>query len=116
MNQLHMLFHSAELQCCEDYSCKLFPLGFPKDKNRKTEIGGSGRSQFSADYFVFKHLPYCNHRCIGSMCCSVILLKIFILYFFSSQVTEEGIQNVVNVSVRFHGFVEKYGANDSPRT
>jgi hypothetical protein len=29
------VFHSAELQCCEDYSFGLFPLGFPKDKNGK---------------------------------------------------------------------------------
>jgi hypothetical protein len=29
------VFHYAELQCCEDYSCRLLPLGFPKDKNRK---------------------------------------------------------------------------------
>jgi hypothetical protein len=29
------IFHSAELQCCKDYSCRLFPLGFPKDKNCK---------------------------------------------------------------------------------
>jgi hypothetical protein len=30
-----MLFNSAELQGCEDNSCRLFPLGFPKDKHCK---------------------------------------------------------------------------------
>jgi hypothetical protein len=35
------VFHSAELQCCEDYFCRLFPLGFPKDKNRKNWDLGS---------------------------------------------------------------------------
>jgi hypothetical protein len=68
---------------------------FPKIKIAKTEVGGSERPQFSADYSVFKHLPYCTHGCISSMCCSVILLKISILSFFNSQLIEEGIQYVV---------------------
>jgi hypothetical protein len=37
------------------------------------------------------------------------------LSFFSSQLTEERIQ-YINVAVRAHGFVEKYGASDSART
>jgi hypothetical protein len=38
------------------------------------------------------------------------------LPFFSRQPTEEQIQYIINVAVRVHGFVDKLGANDSPRT
>jgi hypothetical protein len=50
------------------------------------------------------------------MRCGIVLLKISVLSFFGSQLIEEGIQYVINVSFRVHGFVKKYGANDSPRT
>jgi hypothetical protein len=43
------------------------------------------------------------------------LLKIPIWSFFSSQLIEERIPYNINVEVRVHGFVEKYGANDSSR-
>ncbi|PNF28127.1 hypothetical protein B7P43_G11874, partial [Cryptotermes secundus] len=72
-------------------------------------------SESSTDNSVFKHFLYCDHGCISRMCCSVVLLKIPVLSFFGIQLIEEGIQYVINVPIRVHGIVEKYGANDSPR-
>jgi hypothetical protein len=38
--------------------------------------------------------------------CAVVLLKIPMLSFFSSQLIEEWIQYIINAAVRIHGFVE----------
>jgi hypothetical protein len=48
-----------------------------------------------------------DHGCISRMCCSVVVQKIPMLPFFSSQLIEERIQYIINVAVRVHGFVEK---------
>jgi hypothetical protein len=84
-----------------------------RNKNIGSVSRGPGRPQSSADYFVFKHFPYCDHGCISRMWCSIVLLKIPMLSLFSSHLIEERIQYIINVAVRFRGFVEKWGANDS---
>jgi hypothetical protein len=38
--------------------------------------------------------------------CAVVLLKIPMLSFFSSQLIEEQIQYIINLAVRIHSFVE----------
>jgi hypothetical protein len=63
------------------------------------KIMGSGRPELFDDYSVVRCLKYASHGLVGSTYCSIILLEIPKMSFFSCHLVEEGIQYIAHILI-----------------